>query len=457
MRLVFHRGTLLFEADPTPRWVSELPGVLWDPRVRRWRAPAYRSADIVAALQDRGVVAVVPERPDSRTLCDMRDGGLRPYQDAALVAWELAGRRGVIVLPTGAGKTRVGLAAIARLRARALVLVPTRVLLDQWVARAGEAGCDRPGRFGDGHHDLRPLTIATYESAWRWMDRIGDAFDLLVVDEAHHFGRGGRDEALEMATAPARLGLTATPPDSAGEVGLRELVGPVVFRLGISDLAGSYLAPFDLMTMTLELTARERALYDARMQTFRQVHRAFSRVCPAAAWVDFVRSVSRSQDGREALRALRDARGMLAWPHAKRRVVASLLHQHRDVRTLVFTTDNQTAYAIARTHLVMPITCDISRDERDKALGRFRDGTLRCLVSSRVLNEGVDVPDAQVGVVVGGAHGQREHVQRVGRLLRPAPDKKRATIYELVMAHTSEVFKAEHRGRALAPRSAAAL
>ena len=104
----------------------------------------------------------------------------------------------------------------------------------------------------------------------------------------------------------------------------------------------------------------------------------------------------------------------------------------------------------------MPITCDIGRAERDEVLERFRAGTLRCLVSAQVLNEGIDVPDAGVGVVVGGAQGKREHVQRVGRLLRPAAGK-RATVYELVMADTSEVGKAERRSEGLAARSAAAV
>ena len=94
--------------------------------------------------------------------------------------------------------------------------------------------------------------------------------------------------------------------------------------------------------------------------------------------------------------------------------------RHAQDRVLVFTPDNATAYRIAREHLVMPITCDIGARERDAALDRFRRGDLRALVSSRVLNEGLDVPDAEVGILVGGTQGTREYVQRLGRLLRPA-------------------------------------
>src|SRR5262249_7689719 len=104
--------------------------------------------------------------------------------------------------------------------------------------------------------------------------------------------------------------------------------------------------------------------------------------------------------------------------------------------------------ALARQNLIMPITCHIARKERKHVLERFRDGELTALVSARVLNEGIDVPDADVAIVVGGALGEREHVQRIGRLLRPRPDKK-AVIYELISRRTMEVRQARRRGAGL--------
>jgi superfamily II DNA or RNA helicase len=104
----------------------------------------------------------------------------------------------------------------------------------------------------------------------------------------------------------------------------------------------------------------------------------------------------------------------------------------------------------------MPLTCDIDRRERAAALARFQDGSLHALVSARVLNEGIDVPDADVAIVVAGTQGEREHVQRVGRLLRPRPGK-RALVYELVCGGTTETRQAMRRQRALAPRTTAQL
>ncbi|MCB9629768.1 MAG: DEAD/DEAH box helicase family protein [Sandaracinaceae bacterium] len=134
---------------------------------------------------------------------------LRGYQSAALAAWEVAGRRGVIVLPTGAGKTRVAVAAIARVRRPTLCVVPTRVLLHQWAGALEEAGFADVGRLGDGCSDLRDVTVDTFESAYRAMPRVGHRFDFPVVDEVHHCGLGVRDLLLAMSVARSRLGLTA--------------------------------------------------------------------------------------------------------------------------------------------------------------------------------------------------------------------------------------------------------
>jgi len=118
---------------------------------------------------------------------------------------------------------------------------------------------------------------------------------------------------------------------------------------------------------------------------------------------------------------------------------------------LVFTSDKDAAYRIAQEHLVMPITADIRGAERDAALTAFREGRIRALVSSRVLNEGFDVPDADVGIVVGGALGEGEHVQRIGRLLRPGPGKT-AFVYELATRGTAEVAAARRKRNGLQSR-----
>ncbi len=431
--------------------LSDLPGVLWDGRVGALRAPAMHHEAIRVELTRRGVrfadgLGCPADLPSRWT-----EPELRPYQDDALRAWHRAGQRGLVVLPTGSGKTRMAVAAMARARVPTLALVPTRVLLEQWI-RELSAACSGPiGCLGDGQRRLEPITVATFESGWRQMDRIGDRFRLIVVDEVHHFGDGRRDEALELCAAPFRLGLTATPPRTPSADRLLDLVGPTVFELSVGDLSGRFLAPFELVTLRLDLDPAEQRAWERAVSVYRPVLRAFQRDCPGADWPAFVRAASRTEQGQQALAAFRHSRNLLAFPSAKRDAVADLLARHTASRVLVFTSDNATAYAVARQHLVMPITCDISKVERAAALDRFRRGELRALVSARVLNEGIDVPDADVAIVVGGTQGEREHVQRIGRLLRPR-EGKTAVVYELVMRGTSEVTQARRRRAGLAPR-----
>ncbi|MBI4956130.1 MAG: DEAD/DEAH box helicase [Myxococcales bacterium] len=454
MRLVFDRGTLSFPGDWPVELLRTVPGALWDARSGLFRAPPWRYAEVVGALARRGVAfddAVDP----ARTRLDAFDEvPLRPYQQAALAAWEAAGRRGIAVLPTGAGKTRLAIAAIAATRAPALVLVPTRVLLHQWCGEIARFHAAPVGRWGDGARERAPVTVMTFESAYRHMGELGGSFGLLVVDEVHHFGVGPRDEALEMAVAPWRLGLTDTlPADESARAALAALVGRPVVELAVHDLAGGYLAAFELVELRLGLDADERQRHEAEVARFRPFFRAFRRIAGDASWKDFLAAARQSEEGRQAVAAWRRAKKLVGYTRAKEVAVRALLARHAGARVLVFTAENDAAYAIAQRELVMPLTCDIGRAEREAALARFRTGELDVLVSARVLNEGIDVPDADVAIIVGGTQGAREHVQRIGRLLRPAPGK-RAVVYELVTEGTGEVAQAERRrdglGRSIA-------
>ena len=444
MRLVFDRGTLVLYGDSAD--AGSLPGVLWDPRIRAWRAPAFYYTNLSRELARRYPGFYDEVRPLLVDVPSIPIPELRPYQAAAIASWEFADRRGSIALPTGSGKTRAAIAAIARTRLRTLCLVPTRALMAQWVRALFDASCGPIGEYGDGRRVEQPITVATFASALRNMETLGNRFDLLVIDEAHHFGGGAGDEILEMSTAAARLGLSATlPEDEVRRSRLDALIGPEVYGASIEELAGRYLASFQLITISINLAPSERQAYNAEMSVFRPVCRAFFGAAPAASWADFVTSAGRSDAGRRALAAWRHSRMVVRYHLEKRRIVNELLQRHRDSRILIFAADNDTAYSVAREHLVQPITCDIGKRERARALQRFSSGDLRILVSARVLNEGIDVPAANVAIIAGGSQGSREYVQRVGRILRPSEGKK-AIVYELVTLGTFEARQAdEHR------------
>ena len=363
LRLTFDAGTLVLQGLPPPRNDDSskdglAPALVWDPRIGSYRAPAYRYREIALWLKRRGGNAV-NEVFNARTRTDLwLAPELRPYQHAALLAWQMAKRTGLVVLPTGSGKTRLACAAMAAMRCSALCLVPTRVLLHHWreeIARhyQGSVGC-----LGDGEQRIEHITVATMDGAYRHMAKLGDRFGLLVVDEAHHFGGGVRDEALEMCAAPLRLGLTATAPSDAPLAQLVDLLGPVVCSLCIADLVGEWLADFDTVELALQLTTSEQQQYELAIKRFRDVFDSFRALNPRAAWRDFVTLAARSDPGKAALAAFRFSRRLTSYHEAKRQAVAELLARHRSNRVLIFTADNATAYAIAREHLVMPIEVD---------------------------------------------------------------------------------------------------
>jgi superfamily II DNA or RNA helicase len=228
---------------------------------------------------------------------------------------------------------------MAATRLPVLCLVPTRVLLEQWRHEIAAVYPRPVGCYGEGRREVAPVTVATYESAYRHMDRIGHRFRLLIVDEVHHFGCGFRDEALEMTLAGARLGLTATPPrNPAHTARLTDLIGPTVYELAIGDLTGRFLASLDVVTLHVDLADKERVNYTNLHRLFTSAYAAFRQTLPQATWADFVRAAGRSAEGRRALSAWREARRLLALTQAKRDMLGALLTprlvmRHRLART----------------------------------------------------------------------------------------------------------------------------
>ncbi|MBN1960175.1 MAG: DEAD/DEAH box helicase family protein [Deltaproteobacteria bacterium] len=451
MRLEYDRGTIICVQTEAEAYknVAQLPGMQWDKRTGVFRAEAERYAEICRALNINQINFFDTIANDLNTKLVWKAIPLRPYQEAALTAWQLNGNRGLVVLPTGSGKTRVALAAAAQLMQPTLVLVPTRVLLEQWITAISNFYGGTIGCVGDGIFNIASVTVTTYASAWRHMPLLGKHFGLLIIDEAHHLGSGLPNEVMAMSVAPARLGITATPSTTLIENNASErLLGPLVYQLTIADLAGKYLADFDSIVLWVKLTADEREAYLADRQIFLNVYRRFCMTHSDPSWQEFIATARRSDIGRCALTAHERSLRLLRLTKHKEALVANLLSRHADARVLVFTSDNYTAYKLARFMLIMPITCDINRSERRDALMKFRIGELSALVSAQVLNEGIDIPDADVAIIVGSSRGEREHVQRVGRLLRPSIGK-RAIVYELVTSATNEVSKANKRRKGL--------
>ena len=461
LELRFFAGTLeVRAADLRALADLELPRCSYDDRTPCLRAPAYAYAEVLPAvlrLQKQGLVVVVDNarRYEELTLVASTAPALRAYQEEALSAWKKARGRGVVVLPTGAGKTEVALAAIADRQRSTLVVAPTLDLVRQWhQALATRFGVDgvpcAVGLVGGGEHTVLPLTVTTYDSAWAHMEHLGNRFGFIVFDECHHLVADSYAFAARLCLAPYRLGLSATPERPDGKDALfDELVGPIVARTEIDELqqahGGQYLADYDVVTVTVELSAVERAAYDQA----RAIYKNFvldQRISMGSSdgWNRFLRVAHQSSEGRAAFGAWRLQKRLANAAEQKLKHVEDILRRHEGVRVLVFSDDNATAYAVSRRFLVPVISHQTKVKERTRLLKAFAEGELPGLATSRVLNEGIDVPDAQVAVIVSGSGTIREHVQRLGRVLRPRPGK-RAVLYELVSQNTNETFTSERR------------
>ena len=131
---------------------------------------------------------------------------------------------------------------------------------------------------------------------------------------------------------------------------------------------------------------------------------------------------------------------------AKLRVLEDLLERHYPEPILIFTNDNATVYRISQNLLIPAITHQTPVKERHDVLSRFRNGDYRTLVASHVLNEGVDVPEARVAILLSGSGSNREYIQRLGRVLRRGNDPgKQAILYEVISEDTSEERTSKRR------------
>ncbi|WP_089824772.1 DEAD/DEAH box helicase [Halogranum amylolyticum] len=447
VRLSFENGTLRLDAvDRDVESLADLPGVEIDARSGTARAPAYRYAFLRAVLGERG--ADVDDRVlPAASLSLSTSYDLREYQRDALDAWRDAGERGVLELPTGSGKTVIAVAAIVALSVPTLVVVPTVDLLEQW-RRELEAEFDVPiGQFGGGEQVQEPITVSTYDSAYLRADEVGGDFGFVVFDEVHHLGGEGYRDIGRLLAAPARLGLTATfeRPDGAHET-VSDLVGPKVYDVDVDDLAGEHLAPYDIKRVEVELTSAERERYEEAQGTFVDYLRTSGLSLQSGS--DYQKLVMRSGNdprAREALLAKQRARDIMLNADEKVRELGAILDRHREDRVIVFTAHTELVYRLSERFLIPAITNETGAKERREILERFREGRYSRVVAANVLDEGVDVPDANVAVVLSGSGSEREFTQRLGRVLRPKADGGRALLYELVSSETAEENIASRR------------
>ncbi|MFX0089941.1 MAG: DEAD/DEAH box helicase family protein, partial [Candidatus Hodarchaeota archaeon] len=263
--LKYDKGSLLIHGN------IGTPYGQWDPRVGCFRAMALYYPQILSYLK-RSRLSYRDKAANPLPIATLKsEVKLRSYQKGALDAWFAAGKRGVIVLPTGAGKTFVAIKAIEKLNTSTLVIVPTLDLLDQWRQQLGSLFEVEVGAFGGGEDTLRAITVSTYDSAYIRAEQLGNKFMFIIFDEVHHLPAPSYTQIAEMYIAPHRMGLTATyEREDGGHFNLPKLIGGPVYQLGVDALAGKHLSPFTHEKILVDLVPEEMELYKKDYGVFKR-------------------------------------------------------------------------------------------------------------------------------------------------------------------------------------------
>ncbi|MEM0029917.1 MAG: DEAD/DEAH box helicase family protein [Candidatus Nitrosocaldus sp.] len=451
MRVSLHydKGTIIVDG------LAYAPYTVLDPKINKYRALAMHHSSIVEYLKasnieyEDHVLDLIPLKRISSRL------RLRDYQSKALRQWIDAGMRGCIVLPTGSGKTVIGIKAIESVNLASLVVVPTLDLMDQWVSSLTSAfslSNDEIGMIGGGNDRLKAITVITYDSAYIRAPAIGNKFALVVFDEVHHLPAPGYRNIAELVAAPYRLGLTATIEREDGlHKDIPLLLGAgVVFSIDARELADrSYLAGFTIERRYVRLSDDEMDEYKKSYELYMQGLNTLGIMPGINGFKRLIMISNKSKVAREALLARNKALSIALNSSSKIEELREVLAEHNDAKMIIFTQHNDLAYRIAREFLIPLITHNTSKDERADILKGFKEGMYRAIVTSKVLDEGIDVPDAEVGVIVSGTGSSREFVQRLGRLLRPKKGNKSAILIEIVSSETREMLMSSKRKRSV--------
>ena len=445
-KLFFEKGSIRIENSKLIR----IPNTKYDDRTKSLRSYGLHYQEIIEYLKksDLDFTDSVPDFIPS-PIFQMKYLELRDYQQQAIQNWEKSSMRGCVILPTGAGKTAIGIKAIQTVNASTLVVVPTIDLMEQWGNNISKYLTSNNkshqnisvGKLGGGEEDLQAITITTYDSAYLRASSIGNQFKLIIFDEVHHLPALGYRSIAEQFIAPYRLGLTAT---IEREDGLHELIpyltGGVVFRLGSQELSDQkHLAEYTIDRIQVNLTSKEQEEYEANHTKFLTNFRQLGFQIPSMYNLKrLIMMSNRNKIAREAMLARNKANEIALNSQSKIKELQKILQENKNIKTIIFTQNNKMVYELSNRFLIPYITYKTIKDERRDVLEGFKSGRYNAVVTSRVLDEGVDVPDAELGIIMSGTGSGRELIQRLGRILRPKQDGRKARLVELVSKHTRE-------------------
>jgi superfamily II DNA or RNA helicase len=360
----------------------------------------------------------------------MTDLELRDYQREAIAKWKLRGERGIIVLPTGTGKTYIALAVIKEelsRNGRVAVIVPTIVLANQWQQKIYQYVGVKPALYYAHEKGIGRVTIFVVNSAY--LNRhLLQYFTLVIVDEVHHLSAPTWKHIVDTVNGKRVLGLTATPEHP---------ILPIVYYLSVGlAREKKAMVNVEIKPVYAELTPLERYQYEQVDQAIRDVAR---KLDSAKSMGD--KSSAEILDRKLKILANR-RKQLMSEVQDKANRVLQIAKAHPNDKILVFTESIRGAEKIAKllgdnNIKAATIHSQKSKGVRSTLLAEWGK-SFRVLIAVRSLDEGVDIPDASIGVIVATGKTIRQLTQRLGRILRPAPNKEKAIMYVVLARNTYE-------------------
>lgn len=419
------------------------------PDTSTYRIPPLNLDLLVRDLERLGIPVSDPAgltRPKTlQVKPELRNVDLRDYQREALGKWVENKHRGVIALPTGSGKTLIGVAALVETGVRSLIVVYTKEQMMQWRDAILKYTNIEPSMIGLIHSEEKrpaPVTITTYQSGFRQINTLSPFFDMLIIDEVHHLPAEKFRHIAVHSIARYRMGLSATPFREDGRhEELFPLLGGVVYYKTPNDLVSmGYLARYRVVTVKTRLSGEERKAYE-------ELRRKYWALAGSRDFKQVVEDARTDPRAREALRVHSQMRSILARAKAKidKAVEIARSELEKGGKIIVFTQYVDQAREISERLNAYLLTGEIPTEERKRILEEFKNTDKGILVVTTVGDEGLDIPDANVGIMVSGTGSRRQFIQRLGRLLRPKPGGKEAVLYEIILEKTSEEYQARKR------------
>lgn len=388
---------------------------------------------------------------------------LHTWQALALNAWAEHGRWGVIEAVTGTGKSRVGVEATREALADdydVVIVVPTTTLVQQWLGTLRKAGIHSVGALGGGeraHLGHCRVLVSTIQSLYLDPPVRADGKVLLVADECHRYGAAQWMRALHPSYR-RRLGLTAT--FERNDDGIRTLKryfgGEPVFRIGFPQaIQDDVVAHYEVKLLGVDLTPREQAEYDeATEQATDARTQLLAADFPAEPFGAFMTAVQEAADddldptiqevARRYLKAFSKRIDVMASATEKLEAMRRLAPAVKASRgALVFTRRVDAADELAQALRdegvrAQSVHSKHSQAERGERLTALKIGRLDALVAPTILDEGLDVPDIDLGIVMSGSKSRRQMIQRMGRVLRRKEDGRKATFIVVYANGTAE-------------------